>query len=90
MANSYLQKFIEPLKKQFPDKEFVYQQDNTGVFERIMYNKQTIIETIWNYTNSTDKKIDTNSGIICVYFDTTGNDMDSPCYKYGRLYNRRS
>lgn len=46
---NYILKYVEVLQRLYPDRTFVWQKDKTGYFERILENKNTIMELEFEY-----------------------------------------
>lgn len=66
---SFLQKYLIPLQKQYPDKTFQWQYGKDWHFERIVVDGDIpILEMNWFYKNKNTKEIDEDSGYISLNF----------------------
>lgn len=66
---SFLQKYLIPLQKQYPDKTFQWQYGKDWHFERIVVDCDIpILEMNWFYKNKDTKEIDEDSGYISLNF----------------------
>ena len=64
--NEYIKKYLKSLSILYPDRNYVWQSDNTQVFERILENDCVIMETQFCYFPATNV-IDPKSGKIRIY-----------------------
>lgn len=64
--NEYIKKYLKSLSILYPDRNYVWQPDNTQVFERILENGCVIMETLFCYFPETNV-IDPKSGKIRIY-----------------------
>lgn len=79
---NYILKYVEVLQKLYPDRTFVWQKDKTGYFERILENKNTIMELEFEYFpyyNGETPKINPKTGTIALYFQ---NDLYKNHYNF--------
>lgn len=70
------------LQKLYPDRTFVWQKDKTGYFERILENKNTIMELEFEYFpyyNGETPRINPKTGTIALYFQ---NDLYKNHYNF--------
>ena len=79
---NYILKYVEVLQKLYPDRTFVWQKDKTGYFERILENKNTIMELEFEYFpyyNGETPRINPKTGTIALYFQ---NDLYKNHYNF--------
>ena len=79
---NYILKYVEVLQKLYPDRTFVWQKDQTGYFERILENQNTIMELEFEYFpyyNGETPKINPKTGSIALYFQ---NDLYKNHYNF--------